>query len=735
MNIVEVPGSRPVSAKPYRASERECEEMRKIIAEWREAGRVRDTESPYASPVLLGSKKDGKSRLVADFRKLNAQTERIHFPLPNLDGHLSKIRDSKIFITLDLAHGYLQIPLIEDAKAKTAIITPDETVEFNRMMFGLMNGPAYFSKTMYSALGPLRDKVVLFYLDDIFISGRDLNDLRTRLNLVMEALRKAGFTINLNKFKFLQRRVSYLGFEISDEGIEPGEAKTRAIIEFPAPRNMHDVRRFLGMSGFFRRLIVRLAHIAAPLHALLKKEVEFKWGRDEEQAFERLKEALSSKPVLQAFDPKRATELHTDASALGLGTLLLQRDDQKRLRIVYAISRRTSEIERNYHSSKLKLLAIIWAVTRLRPMLANVEFTIVTDCQALLHLSTSKTINPQIIRWNDLLSEYNFHIVHKPGEKLQHVDALSRAPVSDDDNGLNLAKELGIFTLVNEFDEIVMQQTADADIKRKHDLLIKDPHGKIKSEVQDYELVNGIIYKKRGDRLLFVVPRSMRKSLAARYHDLKGHPGLDRASAMLLERYYFPGVRRYLRKHIRACVHCALTKTKTGRQGGEVHPIPPGERPFAHIHVDHTGPFVTSRRKNKYVFVVVDNLTKFVFLQAMKDTKVGSVVRVLEKLVQDFGAPRRIVSDRGTCFTSKKFEDWCMEHGIRHTLNSPWHPQANGQVERVNATLIAVLQASLEDDEGRDWHSQLPKAQRNLNEAPSATTGKSPFELVYGYSP
>lgn len=332
---------------------------------------------------------------------------------------------------------------------------------------------------------------MLYYLDDIFIPGRDWPDLRERLVLTLEALRKTGLTIKLSKCMFLQSRVSYLGFEISSEGIEPGEMKTKTIIEFPTPKNAHEIRRFIGMASFFRRFIPKFAQIATPLHDLLKNEVKFTWGKNEQHAFEKLKTILSDKSILQPFNPNRKTELHTDASALGLAAMMLQRDEQKRLRLVYAISRRTSVPEKNYHSSKLELLAIVWAVTRLRPMLINIPFTIVTDCQALLYLSTQKTVNPQIVRWNNTLSEFNFNITHKPGTKLAHVDALSRAPVSE--NGQ--MSECGVFTLVNEYDEIAMNQRVDESIKRKYEILKKAANERNKheiSEIKNYELLNGI---------------------------------------------------------------------------------------------------------------------------------------------------------------------------------------------------------------------------------------------------
>ncbi|XP_046602593.1 uncharacterized protein LOC124296600 [Neodiprion lecontei] len=352
-------GSKPVCSKPYRTSEKERCETKEMLREWREAGIITDTQSPYASPVLLVKKKSGDSRLCVDFRKLNEQTKRVHFPLPNIDDHLAQVRNGSIFIVLDLAHGYLQIPLSKDAREKTAIITSEETAEFTRMVFGLMNGPAFFSKAMHRALGPLRDKVVLFYLDDILVPGSDWVELKAKLRMVLESLRNGGLTIKLEKCKFLYKKVSYLGYELSGNGIEPGVHKVAAIREFPAPTNVHEVRRYLGLTGYFRKFVPRYAHIAEPLTDLLKMDNEFVWGDEQNRAFESSRAKLTEQPVLQTFDPKAITELHTDASAVGLAAMLMQRDAADKLRLVYALSRRTSEPERRYHSSKLELLAIM----------------------------------------------------------------------------------------------------------------------------------------------------------------------------------------------------------------------------------------------------------------------------------------------------------------------------------------------------------------------------------------
>lgn len=738
MDITEVPNSRPIYSKPYKASNSERETIKEIVDEWKREGIVTETHSPYASPVLLVRKKTGESRLVVDFRRLNQQTERIHFPLPDIDDHLAQIGDARLFITLDLAHGYLQVPLTKSARAKTAFITPDDTGEFTRMSFGLMNAPFYFSKLMQRVLGPLRESSILFYLDDVLIPGKTWHDLRERLIKVLDALRHAGLTLKLAKCQFLMEQVTYLGYRVSKDGIEPGSDKLQGIIDFPRPDDAHGVRRFLGLTGFFRRFVPRFAERAEPLSNLLKKNRRFTWTDNEERAFLDLKGTLGTSPVLQMYSPKRRTELHTDASASGLAAMLMQADDADQLRLVYAISRRTNAPERNYHSSKLELLAIVWAVSRLRTLLINIEFKIVTDCQALVYLCANKTKNPQIVRWYALLGEFNFDIEHRPGERISHVDALSRAPV-DAPNDVTELSEIAdaVYTIVSVDDEIRMYQSADEVLQKKSEILrkpVRERTAHEKSEVRDYDLLEGLLYKRDGDRMLFVIPRAMRKGLTVKYHDLQSHMGTDRTLAKMKERYFFPGMRAYVKRHIRACLQCALTKPLTGRQAGLLHPIVPGKRPFETINIDHEGPFVTSVRKNKYIFAIVDNLTKYVVVKAVRDTSVRPVIRVLDDFVLDFGAPLRIISDRGTCYTSRKFAEFCEKHGIEHVLNSPRHAQANGQVERMNRTLVPAVQASVTHPDGRDWDARIKVIQRDLNEAPNKSTGISPFQALYGYT-
>ncbi|CAI6355165.1 unnamed protein product [Macrosiphum euphorbiae] len=455
----------PVNSKPYRASAQERDTIDRIVREWKAAGIVRESESPYASPVLLVTKKSGEPRLVVDYRKLNSQTVRKVYPTPNMDDHLEVLTGAKMFCTLDLASGYLQVPLTEEAKAKTSFITPTEKGECERMVFGLINAPYEFSRLMEKVMQHLERDVAMWYLDDILIPARSFEEMMIRLRKVLDALSSASLTLKLEKCHFGYEEVTYLGFRLSTHGIKPGEDKAAAILKIEHPTNRHEVRRFLGLTGFFRRFVPQYAQIAKPLTELTKNSVPFEWGHSQQEAFDTLKVKLTSNPVLQLFNPNACTELHCDASQQGLSGLLLQRrNEDKLLHLVYAVSKKTTTAERNYHAGKLELMAIVWSVTRLRHLLIGMQFIIVTDCQAIVHLNTKKTVNPQVARWANLLSEYNYEIRHRPGIKMAHADALSRAPVNTSTDTEVELEELEIMITMTAEEHIITMQRSDENI-------------------------------------------------------------------------------------------------------------------------------------------------------------------------------------------------------------------------------------------------------------------------------
>lgn len=736
MNIQLKEGSKPVVAKPYHASRDDRTAIKQHIQKWREHGIVEDTTSPYASPDILVKKRNGDSRMVIDYRKVNAQTAKQPYLIPNIDQLIEKFTGCTMFSSLDLVHGYLQIPLSPGAREISAFITPDRTGQFTRMYFGLMNAPYEFAKIMDRAIGNLKNNIVINYFDNYYIAAKDWDKIKSRLELVFRALENANLTLRPSKCQFAARQIEFLGFELSGEGIRPGTHKMEAIKTYKSLINIHEVRRFVGLVRFFRRFIPTFANIIQPITDLTRKTEEFQWGLIQQEAFDKLKHLINYQPVIHVFDPKKYIELHTDASAVGLAGMLFQRDAQKHMKLVYCVSKKNSETERHYHSSKLEFMAIVWSLDRLRHLILGIHITVFTDCQVLAYMNTLKARNPQLIRWFDLLQEYDIEIKHRPGEKMQHVDALSRAPHEDSTDTMDdiIDNRLEILPAMTEEEYVVGMQHSDSTLKQLiNELQSDNPR---QQTLDNYKMYNNMLYRRINEKniqlLRWMVPKNIRKGIVMKYH-LSGYFALERTVAKIHKKYYFPGMRRYVRVHINCCPQCAITKIPRGRRPGTLHLITPGMKPFETINIDHLGPFITSTKGMTHLLVVICNLTKFSKLYAVKNTKANTVIDKMKTFTRIYGTPRRIISDRGTAFTADSFQQYCQENGIQYHLESVRHPRANGQVERTNSTIIDVLMT--QDVTENRWDKNLDEKELHMNNAVNKITGLTPFKALMGYTP
>ncbi|UYV72359.1 hypothetical protein LAZ67_9002777 [Cordylochernes scorpioides] len=372
--------ARPLKRRPYRVSPSERKIIQEEVDRMMDIGVVQPSESPWASPVVLVRKRDGSVRFCVDYRGLNKVTKKDVYPLPRVDDALDCLKGAKIYSTMDLKSGYWQISVDEADREKTAFITPDGLFEFKVMPFGLCNAPATFERMMDGLLKGLRWTICLCYLDDVVVFADNFSDHLTRIEAVLNCFKKVGLRLNPSKCSFGASKIKILGHQVDQNGIRPDEEKIKAITEFPAPNNLPQVRSFLGLSSYYRRFIRNYADIARPLNALLSKGTKFEWNTAQEEAFRKLKIALTSKPVLGHFDDDAPTELHTDASGYGIGAVLAQKQGSDEKVIAYA-SRTLLRAEQNYSTTERECLAIIWAIGKFRPYLFGRHFRVVNDCQ------------------------------------------------------------------------------------------------------------------------------------------------------------------------------------------------------------------------------------------------------------------------------------------------------------------------------------------------------------------
>lgn len=719
----------PVVYRPYRLSYSERQKVRDMVDELLENDIVQESNSNYASPILLVRKKNGESRLCVDYRALNAKTVKDKYPLPLIDDQLSNLSGNKFFITLDLASGYYQIAMGEGSRHLTAFVTPDGHYEFKRMPFGLANAPAVFQRTMNHMLGSRRFKTALAYMDDLLIPSSTIAEGFERLEDVLKLIQSAGLTLRLPKCSFFDTEIEYLGYQISSEGIKPSERKILAVKDFPIPRSIHEVRQFLGLASYFRRFVRGFGEIARPLTTLLKKDVQWRWAIDETKSFETLKKCLVERPLLALYNPELVTEVHTDASSLGLGGILMQwQGDPRILKPVAYFSRQTTPEERHLHSYELETLAVVCSLKKFRPYLLGLRFTVYTDCNALRTTLTKRDLIPRIARWWLLISEYDFNIEYRPGCRMSHVDALSRNPTE------NLKVTSSVNTnKINTDNWILTLQLADTELERIFKILKPNLDQEISDIKKNYVVKNHALHRKVGEELRLVVPKDARWQICRANHDEVGHFGLSKTLERIQSRYWFPKLRRFVKKYVSACIDCAYNKDNAARvRSGFLYPIEKVEQPFHTLHLDHLGPFVKSKTGNNYILTIVDGFTKYVFARPVKDTKTKTVIKVLDNLFIDFGIPHRIISDRGTAFTSAEFKNFCISKGTKHVLNAVACPRANGQAERFNQTILAALSTQNFGNDERDWDKQLGKVQWGINNTINATTKKCASQLMFG---
>ncbi|XP_049329329.1 uncharacterized protein LOC111193656 [Astyanax mexicanus] len=446
--------SRPFRERSRRLAPADIEDVRRHIQDLLAAGIIKESRSPYASPIVVARKKNGSVRMCIDYRTLNSRTVPDQYTTPRVDDALDCLTGSEWFTVLDLRSGYYQIPVAEEDQEKTAFICPLGFYHFQRMPQGVSGAPATFQRLMEKVVGDMNLLQVLVYLDDLIIFGRSLEEHEERLLKVLDRLEEAGLKVSLDKCQFCQPRVKYVGHIVSAEGIATDPSKVEAVTNWPQPCDIKSLRSFLGFCGYYRRFIANYSSIVKPLtdltrgYAPLRKESKpnkasnIKYFKESEpfgqrwteactKAFGQIKQCLTQAPVLAFADPDKPFILHVDASLSGLGAVLNQ-EHPDGLRPVAFASRGLNNAERNYHIHQLEFLALKWAVVdKFHDYLYGARFTVRTDNNPLTYVLTTAKLNATGHRWLAALTTYDFDIEYGPGKINTDADLLSRCTLGD----------------------------------------------------------------------------------------------------------------------------------------------------------------------------------------------------------------------------------------------------------------------------------------------------------------
>ena len=753
----------PVRQPPRRLPFHQRELVQQHVDKMLKNGIIEPSTGPWSSPIVMVKKRDGSMRFCIDFRKVNDLTKKDAHPLPRIDDTLDTLGEAQWFSTLDLASGYWQVEMDPADREKTAFATPDGLYQFRVMPFGLCNAPGTFQRLMERVLRGLHWRTCLVYLDDIIIFSKTIQDHLLRLAEVFTRLRNAGLKLKPSKCHLLRKSVHYLGHVVSNRGVETDPAKIKCIAEWPTPSNAKELRQFLGLASYYRRFVRGFATIASPLHRLSEKNKAWTWTDECDQAFNSLKHRLGSAPVLRLPNFSHDFILDVDASGHGLGAVLSQDIGGHEQVVAYA-SRALTKAEKRYCATRRELLALIWGARHFRPYLFGRPFIARTDHNSLKWLRNFREPEGQVARWLEILAEYDFKVVHRPGPQHTNADALSRVPCRQCDYRADFEEEDGDVPEVStispsswfpsrDVEELKSSQNADSALRQMITWLSKKsmpshlPRGS-STQLQSLwtqrhylVLQDGILYRRWEDipgkglnkKFQLVLPQHLVAETLTQLHNsaTAGHLGVKKTLEKVRSRFYWVGQRRDVDEWCKACLLCAARKSEPRRRKA---PLQMGQAtaPLQRVAMDILGPLSVTERGNKYILVIGDYFTKWKEAYPMKNMEAVTVANILvQEFISRFGIPKHLHTDQGRNFESGLMKEICSLLDIKKTRTTPYHPQSDGMIERFNRTLLDMLSTAVKNDH-RNWDVQLPLLMLAYRTSVQETTGATPFSLMFG---
>lgn len=721
-------------------------------------GFIVPSKSPAGAPAIFVAKKDGTLRLCIDYKGLNKVTVKNRYPLPLVNDLLDKMHGSTIFSKIDLRAAYNLVRIREGDEWKTAFRTKRGLFEYKVMPFGLCNAPAAFQGMMDFIFKDFLQEFLVILLDDLGIHSKNRAYHIVHIRKILTLLRKHKLYAKLSKCEWFQEKIELLGHEVGINGISMCGDKLSTISEWPAPSNLKELQSFLGLANFYRRFIASFSKISLPLTKLLRKDCKWTWDTTQHDSFNMLKQSFLSEPVLMFPNTDQQFTVECDASDFALGAILSQIGTDSKLHPVSFYSRKFTPAEINYPVYDKELMAIVAALATWRQYLCgSVIYTnIYTDHKNLLYFTTQQQLTRRQARWSLYLSEFNFHLIYRKGTLQGKPDALSRRsdyeikptdityqsqfqtvidgtklyqmsvhsiedtlfPNSITANATNLAKVLGI----------------DIDIENDQLAIhIKNDIANNPSLAEHWNQENGLLFYKNR----VYVPESCQTRLLLLHHDSEfaGHKGLNPTLELIRRNYYFPKMASYVKHWIQSCQQCALSKTNRHKPYGLLQPLEISELPWTSISMDFIVKLPCSDGYDS-ILVVVDRMTKMSHFIPCNETidAPNLAILVRKQIFRLHGLPNSIVSDRGATFVSTFWRAYLQSQGIQSKLSTAYHPQTDGQTERINSILKTYLRLFSNYNQD-NWNSLLDQAEFCYNNTLHSSIKTTPFFGNIGYNP
>jgi len=684
-----------------------------------------DGPTPWVNPVVVVPKPNGEVRLCVDMRCANKAIIRERHPIPTIDEVLNDMQEGSVFSKLDLKWGYHQIELSTESRGITTFATHKGLFRYKRLMFGISSAPEKYQQVIQQVLHDCSGTANIS--DDIIIFGSDTDEHDRRLEQVLVRLEEKGLTLNKEKCVFHMPKLTFMGLVLSQRGIGPTEEKVKAVTETREPQNASEVKSFLGLVNFNARFIPDLATVAEPLRRLTKKGEPFVFGPEQHAAFTALKQRMAQAETLGYFDRNAKTKIITDASPVGLGAILVQEHNGENRVICYA-SRGLSAVERRYSQTEREALAIVWACEKFHIYLYGTTFELWTDHKPLEFIYSARSKpSARIERWVLRLQPYSYSVKYLPGQ-MNIADSLSRLTKSDEAQSRNVAEEYVRFvarTAVPQAmtgKEVEEESAADEELENLRQCIEtgnwENPSCASYKPIREELCVIGKTVL-RGTRI--VIPRKLRARVIELGHE--GHQGMVKMKQRLRTKVWWPGIDKEAEKFCKTCHGCQVVSRPNNPEPLQMTELPKG--PWQDIAIDFMGPLPSG----DYIFAVTDYYSRYVEVSISKRNTAEVAISGLEKMFATHGLPCTVTSDNGPHFVADTFETFLRNNGIEHRKTTPLWPQANGEIERQNRSLLKRMQIA--QVEGQDWKTAVQTYLVAYRNTPHPSTGVCPSELLF----
>lgn len=715
-----VEGAQPVNLRPYRYNPELKDEIERQIAEMLDSGVIQHSQSAWSSPALLVRKKDGTWRLCVDYRQLNNVTVKSKYPVPIIEELLDELAGAKWFSKLDLRAGYHQIRMVPGEEHKTAFQTHSGHYEYRVMSFGLTGAPATFQGAMNATLAPVLRRCALVFFDDILIYSPNLQSHLQHLREVLQLLKLDQWQVKLSKCSFAQQEVSYLGHVIGVHGVSTDPTKVQDVLNWAVPKNIKKLRGFLGLAGYYRKFVKGFGVISKPLTYLLRKGVTFQWTEETNEAFNQLKQSLVSAPVLALPDFSKQFVVETDASDTGIGAVLSQEGHP-----VAFLSKALGPRSRGLSTYEKECMAVLLAVEHWRSYLQHQEFLILTDHHSLVHLADQRMHTPWQQRAFTKLLGLQYRIGYRKGSTNSAADALSRKEKSDDSQ----------IVAISACTPTWLQAVTEGYIKDSFSSQLLAELAVSPSARPHFSLQQGIIrYKGRiwiGDN------PSLQQQLINEMHSkpIGGHSGFPVTYRRMKQLFAWKGMKEAVKTQLKQCQICLQAKPERVKYPGLLQPLPVPVGAWQVISMDFIEGLPISERYS-CILVIVDKFSKYAhFLPLIHPYTAQSVATTFMKnFYKLHGMPKVIISDRDRIFTSLFWEHLFTKSGTELHMSSSYHPQSDGQTERVNQCLEIFLRCFVHSTPSK-WAAWLHLAEFWYNSSYHSAVQRTPFEIIYGFPP